>query len=122
MYFIRLFCVILIFLSFISCSKKIQDAPIINQNNLELQTIEAYREGLKELERGDALYAAKKFNEAEILFPQSAIAPQAALMAAYSYYSQNYYGDSIAELERFLKVYSNHKIQLMRIFIRIMLL
>ena len=109
MYFIRLFCVILIFLSFISCSKKIQDAPIINQNNLELQTIEAYREGLKELERGDALYAAKKFNEAEILFPQSAIAPQAALMAAYSYYSQNYYGDSIAELERFLKVYSNHK-------------
>ena len=109
MYFIRLFCVILIFLSFISCSKKIQDAPIINQNNLELQTIEAYREGLKELERGDALYAAKKFNEAEILFPQSAIAPQAALMAAYSYYSQNYYGDSIAELERFLKVYSNHE-------------
>ena len=57
MYFIRLFCVILIFLSFISCSKKIQDAPIINQNNLELQTIEAYREGLKELERGDALGA-----------------------------------------------------------------
>ena len=97
-----------IFITYIF-SKKIQDAPIINQNNLELQTIEAYREGLKELERGDALYAAKKFNEAEILFPQSAIAPQAALMAAYSYYSQNYYGDSIAELERFLKVYSNHK-------------
>ena len=109
MYFIRLFCVIIVFLSLISCSKKIQDAPTINQTNLELQTIEAYREGLKELERGDALYAAKKFNEAEILFPQSAIAPQAALMAAYSYYSQNYYGDSIAELERFLKVYSNHK-------------
>ena len=109
MYFIRLFCVILVFLSLISCSKKTQDSPTINQTNLELQTIEAYREGLKELERGDALYAAKKFNEAEILFPQSAIAPQAALMAAYSYYSQNYYGDSIAELERFLKIYSNHK-------------
>ena len=29
-------------------------------------------------------------------------------MAAYSYYSQNYYGDSIAELERFLKIYPNH--------------
>ena len=109
MYFIRLFCVTIIFLSLISCSKKIQDTPTINQNNLELQTIEAYREGLKELEKGDVLYAAKKFNEAEILFPQSEIAPQAALMAAYSYYSQNYYSDSIAELERFLKVYPNHK-------------
>ncbi len=71
--------------------------------------IEAYNEGLKELRRGDALFAAKKFNEAEILFPQSDIAPRAALMAAYSYYSENYYLDSIAELDRFLKVYSNHK-------------
>ena len=32
------------------------------------------------------LFAAKKFNEAEILFPQSDWAPKAALMAAYSYY------------------------------------
>ena len=30
-------------------------------------------------------------------------------MAAYSYYKQDYYGDAIAELERFLKVYPNHK-------------
>ena len=94
---------------FLSCSKKIEKAPVLSDTNLELQTIEAYRDGLKELKRGDALYAAKKFNEAEILFPQSEIAPRAALMAAYSYYSQNYYADSIAELERFLKVYPNHK-------------
>ena len=33
--------------------------------------IEAYKEGLKNLEDGDVLFAAKKFNEAEILFPQS---------------------------------------------------
>ena len=103
------FFIILIFLVFLSCSKKIEKAPVLSDTNLELQTIEAYREGLKELKRGDALYAAKKFNEAEILFPQSEIAPRAALMAAYSYYSQNYYADSIAELERFLKVYPNHK-------------
>ena len=70
--------------------------------------IETFKEGLKELERGDALFAAKKFNEAEILFPQSDYAPKAALMAAYSYYSQNYYGDAVAELERFLKIYPNH--------------
>ena len=28
-------------------------------------------------------------------------------MAAYSYYLQNYYGDAIAELERFIKVYQD---------------
>ena len=101
------FFVILIFC--LSCSKQPVEKSIINETNLELQMIEAYNEGLKELRRGDALFAAKKFNEAEILFPQSDIAPRAALMAAYSYYSQNYYLDSIAELDRFLKVYSNHK-------------
>ncbi len=60
------------------------------------------------MKKGDALFAAKKFNEAEILFPQSEVAPRAALMASYSYYSQNYYADAIAELDRFLKVYPNH--------------
>ena len=55
------------------------------------------------------MFAAKKFNEAEILFPQSQVAPRAALMAAYSYYSQNYYADSIAELIRFKKIYPNNK-------------
>ena len=64
---------------------------------------------MKSLEEGDVLFAAKKFNEAEILFPQSEWAPKSALMAAYSYYSQDYYGDAIAELERFIKVYPKHK-------------
>ena len=30
-------------------------------------------------------------------------------MAAYSYYIQDYYGDAIAELLRFNKIYPNHK-------------
>ena len=30
-------------------------------------------------------------------------------MAAYAYYIQDYYGDSIAELERFIKIYSKHE-------------
>ena len=71
--------------------------------------IEAYEKGLKELEAGDVLFAAKKFNEAEILFPQSDWAPNSALMAAYSYYKQDYYQDTISEIERFLRVYPNHK-------------
>ena len=99
----------LIILLCLSCSKKEIKKSKINEVNLESQMIEAYEEGLKELEAGDVIYAAKKFNEAEILFPQSEYAPKSALMAAYSYYSQNYYGDAIAELIRFLRVYPNHK-------------
>jgi len=65
----------------------------------------AYKEALKAFNEQDILYAAKRFNEAEILYPQSIWAPKAALMAAYSYYSQNYFGDAIYELERFIKTY-----------------
>ena len=32
---------------------------------------DAYKEGYFELQRGDVILAAKKFNEAELLFPQS---------------------------------------------------
>ena len=98
---------ILIFLSF--CSKDDLEKNIIKENSLELQVLEAYEEGLKSLNEGDALFAAKKFNEAETLFPQSEWAPKSALMAAYSYYAQDYYLDSIAELERFKRVYPFYK-------------
>ena len=108
MFKVNLIFIFLISVFLFSCSKKVVEKPIILEKDIELQMTEAYEEGLKELKRGDALYAAKKFNEAEILFPQSSYAPKAALMAAYSYYSQNYYGDSIAELERFIRIYPNH--------------
>ena len=101
------FLVLIIFLS--SCSKDVAKENLIKEKSLELQVIEAYREGMEALEGGDVLYAAKKFNEAEILFPQGESAPKAALMAAYSYYTQDYYGDAIAELERFIKIYPFHK-------------
>ncbi len=94
---------------FISCSKKEIKENVILEKSLEMQVLEAYEEGMKALNSNDVLFAAKKFNEAEILFPQSDWAPRSALMAAYSYYKQDYYGDAIAELERFLRVYPNHK-------------
>ena len=92
-----------------SCAKETIKKSIINEKNLDLQVLEAYKEGMDSLEGGDVLFAAKKFNEAETLFPQSEWAPKSALMAAYSYYKQDYYGDAIAELNRFKKVYSTHK-------------
>ena len=92
-----------------SCSKEEIKSSVIEEKSLELQVLEAYQGGLEALEQGDVLYAAKKFNEAEILFPQGKWAPKSALMAAYSYYIQDYYGDSIAELDRFIKVYPGNE-------------
>ena len=92
----------------ISCSKE-EKISVIEEENIESQMIEAFREGYEELDKGDVLYAAKKFNEAELLYPQSVWAPKAALMAAYSYYSQSYYSDTIFEIERYLKTYPKHK-------------
>ena len=101
------FLLIIVFIFLNSCSKDEKKISIIEEKEINLQMIDAYKEGVKALEEGDVIFAAKKFNEAEILFPQSAWAPRAVLMAAYSYYSQNYYGDSIYELERFIKTYPN---------------
>ena len=102
-----LFCWFILFI-LVSCSQKEEKVSLIKANNLEMQMIDAYNEGLKELNRGDIFFAAKKFNEVELLYPQSVWAPRSTLMAAYSYYSQLYYNDAIFELERFLDKYKNH--------------
>lgn len=100
---------ILIFIFTLACSKKEKQISVIKEKDLNSQLYEAYSEGMEAFEKGDVLFAAKKFNEAEILYPQSEWAPKSSLMAAYSYYVQDYYADAIAELERFIKVYSSHK-------------
>ena len=105
----NIFSVFLITLLLLSCTKDVEKKSIINEKSLELQVLESYEAGMKSLEEGDVLFAAQKFNEAEILFPQSDWAPKSALMAAYSYYSQDYYGDAIAELKRFLRIYPKYK-------------
>ena len=105
MNFINHFILILLFVIFASCSKEKINESVIKEKSLGGQVLEAYSEGLDSLKGGDVLFAAKKFNEAEMLFPQSEWAPKSALMAAYSYYSQDYLEDAIAELDRFLKVY-----------------
>ncbi len=91
-----------------ACSEKIEKVSLIKEDNLEMQMIEAYNEGYKEFEKGDIFFAAKKFNEVELLYPQSVWAPRSTLMAAYAYYSQLYFTDAIYELERFLDKYKNH--------------
>ena len=101
---------ILISLFFVwSCSDKPKKISKIVEVDMEMQMSNAYKEGFFELERGDVLLAAKKFNEAELLFPQSPWAAKSAIMAAYAYYTQGYYSDAIFELERYLTTYPNHK-------------
>ena len=100
--------IILLFLTVMSCSKKIE-VEQIKEVSVDLQMIEAYEEGMKQLNEGQSLIAVKKFNEAELLFPQSKWAPRSALMSAYAYYDYSFYNDAIDEVNRFLKTYPNSK-------------
>ena len=105
----KLILILISFISIISCADREKKISEIVEVDIEMQMSNAYKEGYLEFQKGDALSAAKKFNEAELLFPQSPWAAKSALMAAYVYYNQGYYSDSIYELERYLTTYPNHK-------------
>ncbi len=92
-----------------SCSSNKEVKDELVEKDLEKQMIEVYKEGLKSLEEGDNLFAAKKFNEAEILYPQSSWAPQSLLMSSYAYYEINFLNQAIEELDRFIITYPDHK-------------
>ena len=102
---------LIIFLTFlISCAEKTKEVVSkIQSKDLDDQMIDAYTEGVEALEKGDVLYATKKFNEAELLYPQSDWAPRASLMAAYAYWTQNYFSNSVDELNRFIKLYPKNQ-------------
>ena len=104
---LKKFFIFIIIINLFSCAQK-EKISVLDEDDIESQMIALYEEGYQEFLDGDSLYAAKKFNEAELIFPQSQWAPKAALMSAYVYYSDDYYQDAIYELERFLKVYPNH--------------
>ena len=99
------FLLIISFIFLASCSGKKEKKIELNTSSLEDQMIEAYNNGLKALNEGDVLFAAKNFNTVEKIYPQSIWAQRSILMSAYSYYSQDYYGDAIYELNRFIKKY-----------------
>ena len=92
-----------------ACSKDEKNISLIKETKQDLEMITTYNEAYKALDEGDPYFAAKKFLEAELLFPQSEWAPKSALMAAYSYYLQNYYAEALLNLERFIKTYPNNE-------------
>jgi len=97
----------LVFLN--SCSNDQKEISVIKETDQELEIATSYKEAYDALEEGDPYFAAKKFLEAELLFPQSKWAAKSSLMASYSYYLQNYYSEALFNLERFLKTYPNNK-------------
>tara|TARA_Y100001970_G_scaffold243874_1_gene309517 strand:- start:4988 stop:5824 length:837 start_codon:yes stop_codon:yes gene_type:complete len=100
---------LLIIIILSGCSKDKKEVSLIKETSQELEMITSYNEAHKALGEGDPYFAAKKFLEAELLYPQSTWAPRAALMASYSYYMQNYYTEATSNLERYIKTYPNHK-------------
>ena len=92
-----------------SCSKDKKEVSLIKESRQDLEMISAYREAYKALSQGDPYFAAQKFLEAELLYPQSQWASKSALMASYSYYMQNYYTEALSNLERYIKTYPTDK-------------
>jgi outer membrane protein assembly factor BamD len=109
MKFLYKIAILLIFFSLQSCSKKDLEVSQIKEVNQELEMISSYQEAIKNMDDGDYFYAAKKFLESELLFPQSDWAPKSALMASYAYYADNYYSEAIFNLERYIQTYPKDK-------------
>ena len=95
-----------LFINHCSKNEKIEIVEI-EEDQIEGQMIKAYKEGMVAFENQLYLEAAKKFNEAEILFPQSEWAPRSALMTAYVYFYDDYNNRAISELINFFKKYPN---------------
>ena len=105
----KYFLIFLTLFFFNSCSKEEKTISKIKETSQDLEMVSAYKDAYEALEEGDPYFAAKRFLEAELMFPQSEWASKSALMAAYSYYLQNYYAEALSNLERFLKTYPNDK-------------
>jgi outer membrane protein assembly factor BamD len=95
-----------LFINHCSKNEKIEIVEI-KDDQIEAQMLRAYQEGIVAFENQTYIEAAKKFNEAEILFPQSEWAPRSALMAAYAYFYDDYNKRAISELTNFFKKYPN---------------
>ena len=105
----KLTILMLLLISLNNCSKDEKEISLIKETQQDLEMVVAYREAYKAIEEGDPYFAARKFLEAELLFPQSTWAPRSALMASYSYYLQNFYSEALSNLNRYLKTYPKNE-------------
>ena len=101
----KIFFVIFFVIFLLSCSQKNDEVSLIKEDDQQTELVATYSEAMENLKKNDTFFAANKFLEAELLFPQSDWAPKSALMAAYSFYLQDFYTKSIFHLERFISTY-----------------
>lgn len=97
------FLIILLFV--FSCTSQEKEISQIEEISQEFEMIKNFKEAYKAINEGDPYFAANKFLEAELLFPQSLWAAKSSLMASYAFYMQNYYSEALLNLERYLKTY-----------------
>lgn len=76
----------------------------------EPKTAEAlYQQAQEYLDKTSYTKAAETFEKVELEHPYSALATQSRLMAAYAYYKDKKYDDSIIALDRFIKFHPGNK-------------
>ena len=108
MNFLSKLTMLLAILILTSCANN-EEISLIKEINQEAEMVQAYKDGVEALEKNDTFFAANKFLEAELLYPQSEWASKSSLMASYAYYIENNYSQAIYNLERFLKTYPKDK-------------
>ena len=64
MNFLKFFFIIFFIFIFLANCTKQEKVSVIEDKDVELQMIDAFKVGYKEFESGDILFAAKNFNEA----------------------------------------------------------
>jgi outer membrane protein assembly factor BamD len=99
----------IILISLQGCSNDKKEISLIKTLDQETEMVLTYKEAFNALKKGDTYYAAQKFLETELLYPQSEWASKSVLMASYSYYLQDYYSEAIYNLERFISLYPDDK-------------
>ncbi len=95
------FILVLLVLLLSSCSKK--------QIEEEKPVHSLYQDALKNLQYGNYSEAAKSFQEVETQHPYSNWAAKSQLMAAFCYYMERKYDDSIRVLRGLIGYYPNYK-------------
>jgi outer membrane protein assembly factor BamD len=88
-----------------SSDEAVDNAP--GQGDVPVEVL--YNNAVDKLNATDYRAAAPLFEEVERQYPYSVWARRAILMAAYSYYEINKYGDAINACDRFLALYSGNK-------------
>ena len=82
-----------------------QDEEVYREQPVE----ELYNDAMDDLLDGSYIEAAKGFDEVERQHPYSVWATRAQIMAAYAYYKNNNYDESIISADRFIKLHPGHK-------------